>query len=240
MPCIAGDGYCLQIARQQPVAELRGRSPHRHTLPLGSGVDTMDGRRRSDPARSPGAPARRRCGRHLGRPTAPDGGQTGELRAWDAGFSYGTTVQGQGSIDRVHLWRRAPQRPAAATCRLFNPEPNSGDVQYSGQRCTPASTASCVTRALVPERVYTGPPDFMTISVGRDKDYHDGNWFFTPSPFCYAVEGDGNWLGLGVAAEPGGWNSANSSIPARGSASAWFTMGTRPWTASGAARDWSA
>jgi hypothetical protein len=56
----------------------------------------------------------------------------------------------------------------------------------------------------------------MTISVGRDKTYHGGNWFFTPAPFCYALEGETNWLALGIAAHPGEWNFSDYSYPGTG------------------------
>jgi hypothetical protein len=215
---LAGTGYRLQISRRQPLAELSMGSRPIATLLLAAAVDTMDG---PDDATDLDPPVLRR---------EPDGGalvtweghsarwarQQVELRAWEDGFSYGYSVTGQGAIDRAYFWRtRAVPRPAPAV-RLFNPEPNSGNVQYTGQRCTPDKHCVMCNPARVPERIYTGPLDFMTISVGRDKDYHDGNWFFTPAPFCYAVEGDGGWLGLGVAAEPGGWQFSEFQYPGAG------------------------
>jgi hypothetical protein len=215
---LAGTGYRLAIARQQPVAELAVGSRPIATLNLASAVDTMDGP--DDPT-------------HLDPPTLrrdADGaavvtweGRSARwprkqvtLRAWEDGFSYGVSVTGRGVIDRAYLWRTGATPAPAPAVRLFNPEPNSGNVQYSGQRCTPDKHCVMCNPARVPERVYSGPLDFMTISVGRDKDYHDGNWFFTPAPFCYAVEGDGGWLGLGVAAEPGGWQFSEFQYPGAG------------------------
>ncbi len=215
---LAGTGYRLAIARQQPVAELAVGSRPIATLNLASAVDTMDG---PDDAPHFDPPTLRRDAD--GAAVVTWEGHSARwprkqvtLRAWEDGFSYGVSVTGRGVIDRAYLWRTGATPAPALAVRLFNPEPNSGNVQYSGQRCTPDKHCVMCNPARVPERVYSGPLDFMTISVGRDKDYHDGNWFFTPAPFCYAVEGDGGWLGLGVAAEPGGWQFSEFQYPGAG------------------------
>lgn len=215
---LAGTGYRLQIARRHPRADLILGRRRIATLNLAAAVDSMDG---PDDETDLGPPVLRpeadgaavvtwegRSARWLR--------QQVELRAWADAFSYGYSVTGQGAVDRAQFWRtRAAPAPAHAV-RLFNPEPNSGNVQYSGQRCTPDKLCIMCNPARVPERSYTGPLDFMTISVGRDKDYHDGNWFFTPAPFCYAVEGESGWLGIGVAAEPGGWQFSEFQYPGAG------------------------
>jgi hypothetical protein len=215
---VAGAGYCLHIARQQPTAELSLNGRLITTLLLASGADTMDAADEQtwlDPlriAREPEAVTLTWRGH-----SALWAAKTITLRAWDQGFSYGYTLTGQGDLARAHLFRtQAVASQPAPTLRLFNPEPNSGSVQYTGQRCTPDKFCVMCNPQQVPERIYSGPPDFMTISVGRDKDYHDGNWFFTPAPFCYAVEGNGNWLGLGVAAAPGAWNFSELVYPGGG------------------------
>jgi hypothetical protein len=215
---LAGVGYRLTVARGEPVADLSLDDRPIATLNLGSAVDTMDA---ADEATWLDAPT---------LTEEPDGAailtwrghsarwaaKTVTLRAWDGGFSYHYTITGQGEIDRAHFWRtRAVPAPAPAV-RLFDPEPNSGLVRYTGDRCTPDKFCVMCNPARVPDRVYSGPPDFMTISVGRDKEYHDGNWFFTPSPFCYAVEGAGHWLGLGIAAAPGAWNFSEFLYPGGG------------------------
>jgi hypothetical protein len=215
---IAGTGYRVRIDRRQPLADLIAWDRPIATLNLASAVDTMDG---PDADTQLGPPTLRRETGGAAVVTW-EGGSTRwprkqiTLRAWDEGFSYGYSVIGRGAIDRAYLWRTGAVPAAAPAVRLFNPEPNSGNVQYSGQRCTPDKHCVMCNPARVPERVYTGPLDFMTISVGRDKDYHDGNWFFTPAPFCYAVAGDGGWLGLGVAAEPGGWQFSEFQYPGAG------------------------
>lgn len=214
---IEGSGYSLHIVPNQLTAGLALNGRLITTLRLGSGVDTMAA---TDEETWVDTFTSRRDADALVLTWATHStcwvGKQITLRAGEDGFSYGYTVQGQGVIRRAHLLRtRAVASPAHAV-RLFDPEPNSGHVQYSGERCAPDKFCVMCNPHKVPDRVYTGPPDFMTISVGRDKDYHDGNWFFTPAPFCYAVEGAGNWLGLGVAAAPGAWNFSEMLYPGAG------------------------
>src|SRR3954452_22550919 len=176
---IAGAGYHLRIARQQPTAELTLNDRPIATLNLASGVDTMDAPDEDtwlEPpilAHEPDAVVLTWRG-HSARWAAKEI----TLRAWDAGFSYHYSITGQGAIDRAHFFRTRAVAAPGTDIRMFNPEPNSGLVQYTGQTCTPDKFCVMCNPHKVPERIYTGPPDFMTISVGRDRDYHDGNWFF--------------------------------------------------------------
>ena len=214
---IAGGGYSLAVTPQALTADLALNGRLIATLRLGSGADTMEA---VDEDTWVDTFANRREADALvltwDTHSTLWAGKRITLRAGEDGFSYGYTVEGQGMIRRAHLLRTRDMPSPAHAVRLFNPEPNSGHVVYSGQRCSPDKHCVMCNPHKVPDRVYTGPPDFMTISVGRDKEYHDGNWFFTPAPFCYAVEGAGNWLGLGVAAAPGAWNFSEMLYPGAG------------------------
>ena len=216
---VAGGGYRLRVARRQPTADLDLNGRHVATLNLASAVDTLDG---SDEQTSLDPPELRRENDGVtltwrGSSTLWSA-KTVELRAWPGGFSYGYTVEGSGAVDRAYLLRtRSVPSPAAADLRLFNPEPNSGCVRYTGDRCTPDKFCiMCYPEKATEEHRYTGPTDFWTVSVGRDKYFHDGNWLFTPAPFCYAVEGAGNWLTMGISAEPGEWMFSDMEYPGDG------------------------
>jgi hypothetical protein len=215
---LAGTGYALRIARSEPRADLRLNGRLVTTLDLASALDTAAG------LDEPGA---------LGPPTLTgdaDGAlvrweghsarwdhKTIELRAWDGGFSYGYTVAGAGAIDRAHFFRTRNTPAPAHDLRLFDPEPNSGQVRYTGDRCTPGKHCPmCIPDPVTGRIEYTGPMDYMTITVGRDKAYHEGNWFFTPGPFCFAVEGAGDWITFGVAARPGEWTFTDMEYPGDG------------------------
>src|SRR4051794_32550682 len=161
---IEGAGYSLHVDPAQLTADLVLNGRLIANLHLGSGVDTMtavDEQTWVDTCTS------RREAEGLVLTWATHStcwaGKQITLRAGEDGFSYGYTVAGQGAIRRAHLLRtRAVASPAHAV-RLFNPEPNSGNVQYSGQRCTPDKFCVMCNPHKVPDRVYTGPPDFMTI-----------------------------------------------------------------------------
>ena len=215
---IEGEGYTLRLSREQPTAELELNGRRISTLNMASALDAMDGR---DEGSTLDAPTL----------TGDDGGATVawrgrsdrwqekvvELRAWEDGFSYGYSVVGEGEIDRAHLLRTRLAPSPAYGVRVFNPEPNSGIVRYTKERCDPVRNCHvCFPEKFQSPLRQEVPPDFMTITVGRDKTYHDGNWFFTPAPFCYAVEGDGNWLAMGVAASAGAWNFSDMYYPGGG------------------------
>ncbi|MGN6674933.1 MAG: hypothetical protein ACTHMA_16670, partial [Thermomicrobiales bacterium] len=134
---ITGAGYTLAIARGRPEAELRANGRLIATLNLASGDDTSGA---DDEDTVLGPP-----GLHddtdgvvvtwQGR-SAVWAAKRVELRAWADGFSYGYDLTGDGPLDRAHFFRtRAHAAAAPADLRLFNPEPNSGRVQYTGERC---------------------------------------------------------------------------------------------------------
>jgi hypothetical protein len=216
---ISGHGYRLRVSRQQPTADLDLNGRHIATLNLASAVDTLDA---TDERTTLGAPEVRRENQHatltwVGSSTLWSK-KTVFLRAFVSGFAYGYTVEGKGAIDRAYLLRTRSTAPAPAPdLRVFNPEPNSGMVRYTGDRCSPDKFCiMCYPEKATDEYRYTGPEDFWTISVGRDRYFHDGNWLFTPAPFCYAVEGHGNWLTMGIAAQPGEWMFSEMEYPGDG------------------------
>ena len=213
-----GYGYKLTVSRREPVAELELNGRHIASLLLASGVDKVDG---VDEHTELGAPElrRERGGAIItwrGKSTLWSG-KIVELQAWADEFSYGYEVEGQGAIDRAYMWRTRSTPSAARSIRLFNPEPNSGCVRYTGDKCSSDKFCiMCYPEKATDDYRYTGPEDFWTISVGRDRYFHDGNWLFTPAPFCYAVQGEGNWLAMGVAAEPGEWMFSDMEYPGGG------------------------
>jgi beta-N-acetylhexosaminidase len=215
---IEGSGYSLHISRQKPEMDLILNGRRVATLNIASALDTLD------------APDEIS---HLGAPSyykEPEGvaviwrgsserwaSKQIELKAWAEGFSYGYSVEGEGQIDRAHFFRTTGTASVGHDLYLFNPEPNSGSVQYTGQECTPGKHCiMCNPDEKTGEILYKGPKDFTTISVGKDRDFHEGNWFFTPSPFCYAMQGEGNWLAMGLVARPGEWNFSDMAYPGNG------------------------
>lgn len=204
---VSGQGYSLLVSRREPVTELNLNGRRVASLQLASGADTLEA---TDEHTDLGAPELQYASGEItltwrGKSTLWDA-KTVTLNAWADGFSYGYTVEGQGTLDRAYLLRTRSIPSIEHNVRLFNPEPNSGCVRYTGERCSPDKFCiMCYPEKGTAEHNYSGPADFSMISVGRDRYFHDGNWLFTPSPFCYAVEGEGNWLSLGIAAEPGEW-----------------------------------
>lgn len=211
---ITGAGYRLRIAADRPELDLFLGDRLISTLDLASALDTVDA---FDENTVLGQPVLRQDNpekAYVSWEGRSDRWQrkTVELRAWREGFSYRYHVWGEGAIDRAYYWRNHRQGSAESGVRLFNPEPNSRRVRYTGDRCWKGT--DCYV--CFPQPGQAVQPDYMTISVGRDKTYHGGNWFFTPAPFCYAVQGDGNWLALGIAAETGEWNFSDYNYPADG------------------------
>jgi hypothetical protein len=215
---LAGRGYTLRISRSEATAELEAGGRRIATLLMASGLDTLES---TDEDTHLGSPE---VSRNAGDITVSWQGEstlwprkTVTLTAWEEGFSYGYTVEGRGNLDRAYLLRTKTTPAPAHSVRIFNPEPNSGCVRYTGQKCSPDKFCiMCYPEKATEEYKYTGPGDFWTISVGRDRYFHDGNWLFTPSPFCYAVEGNSHWLSMGIAARPGEWMFSEMEYPGEG------------------------
>jgi hypothetical protein len=104
-------------------------------------------------------------------------------------FSYEIEVAGQGRLAEVQpfagyysgnvRWGSGFFVSGQRFRRLFNPEPNTDECNY----LAPAESSVIDL---------TGVP-----LPGR------GDWFFTPPPFCFAVEGPSGWISLGIEAAPG-------------------------------------
>ncbi|MBI2955627.1 MAG: hypothetical protein HYY30_15030 [Chloroflexi bacterium] len=126
------------------------------------------------------------------------------LRCTSDRIEYYYLVQGSGHVDDCEFFQgfvgRAPVvgpdrpwieagyegglhgrvRSKARFPGFFNPEPNGLRKQHFS------------------------PTESSTIGVRSDKSYCRGNWFFTPAPFCYAVQTRaGKWLAIGLMARPG-------------------------------------
>ncbi len=204
----------ISLSLRQPEVELFLGNRHVATLDMASALDTMDG---FDEKTALGLPVLRQ--EIPGKAIINWEGSSArwplknvELQAWNEGFSYSYSVYGEGAIDRAFYWRSRHHGSQANSARLFNPEPNSRAIRYTGERCWKGST--CYVCYPDPDKAIS--PDYMTISVGRDKNYHAGNWYFTPAPFCYALQGEANWLALGIAAQPGEWNFSDFDYPGDG------------------------
>lgn len=111
------------------------------------------------------------------------------LRCRPRRFTYEIEVQGTGSLTDVlyfggyssalRRWGSGFFRSGHHFRRGFNPEPISEETH----EFTPDSGVHIDM---------TGVP-----LPGK------GDWFFTPSPFCFAFEGAHGWVGMGVEARPG-------------------------------------
>lgn len=211
---IEGNGYTLQISRHFPEMTLFLGKRQVATLNLTSALDTVEAFDEETTLEPPVLDQKL-----TGFAVVTWKGSSRlwaekriELHAGDDGFSYGYSVVGEGVLDRAHFWRSCLKGAPAHSVQLFNPEPNSRMVRYSGEVC-PSDSECIICYCKEGESIQ---PNFMTISVGRDKNYHGGNWLFTPAPFCYAIEGEDNWLSLGIAAQPGEWNFSDYCYPGDG------------------------
>jgi hypothetical protein len=105
-------------------------------------------------------------------------------------FSYEVEVEGVGQLSEVLYfggyysgqirWGSGFFWSGQKFQRGFTPAPNSEEANYFT-----AAESSVI--------------DLMGVPLPGKAD-----WFFTPSPFCFAFEGPGVWLGMGVEAQPGG------------------------------------
>ena len=115
--------------------------------------------------------------------------KTYTLRCEPERITYTMTVEGQGDLTHAHYfggyysgavrWGSGFFPSGQQFRRGFTPEPNTDERPFFA----PAEGAAI---------------DMMGVPLpGR------GDWFFTPPPFCFAMEHDGGWLGLGVEPGPG-------------------------------------
>jgi len=164
---IVGAGYRLDVSRHQATAELELNGRRIATLLMGSGLDTLEA---ADEDTTLSTPELDREGEEVtftwrGQ-SAPWPAHTEPLTAWAQGFSYGYAVEGQGAIDRAYLLRTRAKAAAAHSVRMFNPEPNSGCVHYTGERCAPdKSCVLCYPEKFADANLYNWLPDFSLIGV---------------------------------------------------------------------------
>jgi hypothetical protein len=115
--------------------------------------------------------------------------KTYRFRCWEERLSYEVEVEGSGEVGSVDYfggyssgrlrWGSGFFWSDGRFIQGFNPEPTTEERYYF----TPGESTLIDT---------TGVP-----VAGRD------GWFFTPPPFCFAMQHAGGWLGLGVEARPG-------------------------------------
>ena len=94
---------------------------------------------------------------------------------------FGYRLIGRGAVDRARYFCSAERYSRSHGASLFNPEPTSSARQ----------------------RFAIG--ELARVGVSSDKAYQGGNWFFTPGPLCFVLDGaaDDVCLAVGVAEAPG-------------------------------------
>ena len=111
------------------------------------------------------------------------------FRCFPHRFTYDVEIEGDGQLAEVNYfggyysgqprWGSGFFWSGQQFERGFNPEPNRYEIDHF----SPESNATI---------------DLMGVPLpGR------GDWFFTPPPFCFAMQVQGGWLSLGVETAPG-------------------------------------
>jgi hypothetical protein len=111
------------------------------------------------------------------------------FRCFPRRFTYEVEVEGNGQLAEVNYfggyysgqprWGSGFFWSGQRFLSVFNPEPNTAECNYF-------SAESNVTI------------DLMGVPLPGRKD-----WFFTPPPFCFAVQLQEGWISLGVETQPG-------------------------------------
>jgi hypothetical protein len=115
--------------------------------------------------------------------------KTYRFRCWEERLTYEVEIEGSGRVSSVDYfggyssarlrWGSGFFWSHGHFAQGFNPEPTTE------------------------ERYYFAPGESMLIdTTGVPIAGRDG-WFFTPPPFCFAMQHAGGWLGMGVEARPG-------------------------------------
>jgi hypothetical protein len=112
------------------------------------------------------------------------------FRCEEQRFSYEIEVEGRGAVSEItyfggHFsgivrWGSGFFWSGQRFAQGFNPEPAASEQAYF-----PACGGASI--------------DLMGVPLPGRAD-----WFFTPPPFCFALQAGPVWLGLGIAAQPGG------------------------------------
>ena len=111
------------------------------------------------------------------------------FRCFPGRFTYDVEIEGDGQLAEVNYfggyysgqprWGSGFFWSGQRFLSAFNPEPNTAENNY----CSPATNMTI---------------DLMGVPLpGRD------DWFFTPPPFCFAMQWQEGWLALGVETMPG-------------------------------------
>lgn len=111
------------------------------------------------------------------------------IRCTETRLTYEIEIKGQGNITEVHYFGGY----------------YSGNVRWgSGYFWSGQHFKQCFTpEPMVQEEVYFSPHAGSSIDLGGVPLPGRGDWFFTPPPFCFAVEIDEQWVAIGVEAEAG-------------------------------------
>ncbi len=188
---LEGASYALTLERNAAIADLHLYGAAAGSLRLDWGIDTTDA---TDPAVRLDPPTVERRRHEVLVTWQGSGGlwsqRRVELRAWADGCALRTRVSGRGCLDHLHAFGGHDWASEFPYARVFNPDPNNDQVQYFERG------------------------EHALITTYQDDGYYGGNWAFTPPPFCFAYKVEGGWLGVGPAAEPGGWRF--SSLDQRG------------------------
>ncbi|MHB1162174.1 MAG: alpha-amylase family protein [Chloroflexota bacterium] len=88
----------------------------------------------------------------------------------------------------IYAWAELPQ-PGEAPALLVGPDLPRFDRLFS-----PEPTAL--------RRHHFAPHERAIAAVGSDPAFHEGHWFFSPPPFCFALESEAGSLAVGVACPP--------------------------------------
>lgn len=115
--------------------------------------------------------------------------KTYRIKCSETRISYEIELHGQGHITEVHYFGGY----------------YSGNIRWgSGYFWSGQHFTKCFTpEPMVEEKIYFPPHSGSSIDLGGIPLPGRGDWFFTPPPFCFAVEIDSQWLAMGVEAEHG-------------------------------------
>lgn len=132
------------------------------------------------------------------------------IRCSETRLSYEIELKGQGNITEVHYFGGY----------------YSGNVRWgSGYFWSGQHFEQCFTpEPMIEEDFYFSPHAGSTIDLGGIPLPGRGDWFFTPPPFCFAVELDEQWMAMGIEADAGQYSF--SSFNYRGQYPSGFCLTT--------------
>jgi hypothetical protein len=117
-------------------------------------------------------------------------------------------VSGNGDVDAIRYFDTITDAgfvPHFALTKHFNDKGQTDSREYS------TGSPVAFPEVFCPEpnshnRQFTRPYEYAQVSVNADLDLHGGNFIANPGPLCFAIGSTPGrqWLGLGLAVEPGG------------------------------------